>query len=176
MLPYHGPGCTCRGLFWDELHVLRYRDTEADTKLTFFLFHNHHNPALNTPRTTTATTGPAITPGLTLDPPPDPPEDSSAGKHWICGHCVHVLFPPTRTRSRSVSVVSSGNPGGPSDHSPTGQHAILVGPAIAARRLAGTRDARSSVPWAAKLGTRGSGVGPARVRKRSSTTHRKVDV
>lgn len=62
------------------------------TRHTFFLFHSHHSPALNTPSTTTATTGPEMTPGFTPDPPPDPPVDSSAGRHWICGHCVHVLF------------------------------------------------------------------------------------
>jgi hypothetical protein len=52
---------------------------------TFFLRSHQSNARLA--MTSTATTGPAITPGLI--PPFDAEE--GLGLHWIVGHCEHVL-------------------------------------------------------------------------------------
>jgi hypothetical protein len=52
-------------------------------ELTFFRFHKYHSPTLRAPSTTTATTGPAITPGFTPPFPDDPELEFPAGMHWI---------------------------------------------------------------------------------------------
>lgn len=53
--------------------------------------------------TSTATTGPAITPGLM--PPFD--EEDGLGLHWIVGHCEHVLL---RRRRQQMVVMDGDSP------------------------------------------------------------------